>query len=126
MRGGGKHSVPSVPERRPQVQGQPRAPRHRRIYQVHEGRIEQQAGDFEDQNPGEIDPDKHSSRPDRLSRAVWGGKTKRVGRVLGRWEIVLIRRWTQKQKAGPPRRRDHPSMKLYPRPRIDIRFDAMD
>lgn len=23
-----------------------------------------------------------------------------------RWEIVLIRRWTQKQKAGPPRRRE--------------------
>ncbi|KAL5357455.1 hypothetical protein BJX96DRAFT_144509 [Aspergillus floccosus] len=30
---------------------------------------------------------------------------------LGRWEIVLIRRWTQKQKAGPPRWRDHPKIK---------------
>lgn len=31
--------------------------------------------------------------------------------LLARWEIVLIRRWTQKQKAGPPRRRDHPKQR---------------
>jgi hypothetical protein len=49
----------------------------------------------------------------------------RFGRVLGRWEIVLIRRWTQKQKAGPPHRRNHPSMKLYSRPRAFIRFSDL-
>ncbi|OJJ77668.1 hypothetical protein ASPBRDRAFT_245213 [Aspergillus brasiliensis CBS 101740] len=60
-----------------------------------------------------------------LTKETSGRQRRSDGRVLGRWEIVLIRRWTQKQKAGPPRRRDHPNMKLYPRPRILIRFGAM-